>query len=117
MERADFSKPGVVKNMLWHYDNLMRLALRGDGVACDVCLALKTAIHTKGVLTFKQRRYLGWWWQGFDYVEIATMYHKNPVTVKLTTDLAIKNISKKLSEKYSFDPLSVANSEGESFCD
>ena len=77
----------------------MRLALKGDQVAHMICIDIKTAIHTKGVLTFKQKRYLNWWWQGYEYVEIAAMYHKDPSVIQRRVELAISNISKHLTKK------------------
>ncbi len=95
----------MVKKMLWNYDSLMRLALKGDSVARDICISLKCAVHADGVLTFKQRRYLGLWWQGFSYVEIAGMYHIRPQSVFDVVEAAYRNISKKLHSLPDFDPI------------
>lgn len=99
LERADYSRPGVVKGLLFNYDGLMRLALKGDSMAHIVCIDIKRAIHTRGVLTFKQRRYLGLWWKGFSYTDIGAMYHRTPWSVNKCVKLAIKNISKHLCKK------------------
>jgi len=102
LERADFSKPAVVKKMLWNYDSLMKLALKGDSVARDICITLKIAVHTDGVLTFKQRRYLGLWWQGFNTVEIAAMYSVSHVAVVKMIARAIRNISDYLVKEVTY---------------
>ena len=113
LNRVDYNKSGIVKSVLFRYDSLMNMAVSaGDQVAMIVCIEVKQAVHARGVLTFKQRRYLGLWWRGFDYVEIGTMFRKSPVTVKLTVDLACRRISNFLCKKYSFDPLSVAKYRG-----
>lgn len=109
MNRVDYSKPGIIKGCLYRYDNLMKLALNGDQVAQIVCLDIKRAIHTKGVLTFKQRRYLSLWWQGFTTIDIATMYKKKHSTVVLTMQKGIANISSFLHKKSTKTPLSVPN--------
>jgi hypothetical protein len=107
LERADFSKPAVVKKMLWNYDSLMKLALKGDSVARDICITLKIAVHTDGVLTFKQRRYLSLWWQGFSLTEIAAMYHIAPKNVYARICAGLRNISKYLMEGGKNDPCFV----------
>ena len=96
LERADYSKPGIVKGLLFNYDGLMHLARKGDSMAHIVCIDLKRAIHAEKVLTFKQRRYLGLWWQGFSYVDIAAEYHIKPQSVFDVVEAAIKNICKYL---------------------
>ena len=112
MERADYSSPAVVKGLLMNYDGLMKLALKGDCMAATVCVDIKRALHAEGVLTFKQRRYLGLWWQGFNTVEIAAMYHKQPRTIGRTANKGLTNISKKLCKKCPKHPLPNGISEG-----
>lgn len=109
MNRVNYGNPKAVKSVLYYYDDLMVMARKGDQDSIIVCMDIKWAIHTRGVLTFKQRRYLSLWWQGFDYVEIATMYRKNPTVIKRRVDLACRKISDFLCRKGSFDPLSVPN--------
>jgi len=104
MERADYSSPAVVKGLLMNYDGLMELALKGDSMAATVCIDIKRAVHTEGVLTFKQRRYLRLWWEGFNTYEIADMYNKNPWGINVTIHRGLGNISKRLQKKLVFDP-------------
>ena len=104
LNRMDYSRPGVIKNILFNYDTLMVMARRGDQVSAIVCIDVKRAIHTKGVLTFKQRRYLALWWQGHNTIEIATMYHKDPWTISQVINKGFGRISKFLSGKISKTP-------------
>jgi DNA-binding CsgD family transcriptional regulator len=99
LERADYSRPEVVKGLLRNYDGLMRLAIKGDSVALAICIDLRMAIHEAGVLTFKQRRYLSLWWRGFSYTDIAAMHHRSPSVVKRRVDLGVNNIKKHLTRK------------------
>jgi hypothetical protein len=114
LERADYSRPEVVKGLLRNYDGLMRLAIKGDSMAQIVCIDIKRAIHADNVLTFKQRRYLSLWWQGHSYIDIAAMYHLNPSVIKRRVELAVKNISDYLSKKRQKTPveMSIVNGEG-----
>ena len=104
MNRIDYSDPKVIKNVLFNYDELMRLARKGDQVAAIVCVDVKQAVHAEKVLTFKQRRYLGLWWQGFNTIEIAAMYHKDPWTINQVINKGFKRISKYLAIKISKTP-------------
>jgi len=99
---VDYSKAGIVKNALFNYNELMAMARKGDQTAGIICVDIKRAVHADNVLTFKQRRYLSLWWQGFDYVEIATMFRKDPTVVKRRVDLACGRLSKYLCEKRQF---------------
>ena len=74
LNRVDYSRPHVIKNALRSYNELMMLARKGDQVAHIICIDIKTAIHAPGVLSFKQRRYLGLWWQGFPMIDIAARH-------------------------------------------
>ncbi len=112
MNRIDYSNPRIVKNVLRNYDELMRLALKGDAVAMTICVDIKRAVRAKGVLTFKQRRYLALWWQGLTTIEIATNYHKAPRAIGITINRAFGNISSFLSKKYPFYPSKLGISEG-----
>ena len=105
LNRMDYSRPGVIKNILFNYDDLMVMARKGDQVSAIVCIDVKRAIHTRGVLTFKQRRYLSLWWQGFNTIEIATMYHKDPWTINQVINKGFMRISKFLSGKISKTPV------------
>ena len=99
MNRIDYSNPKVIKNVLFNYDELMRLARKGDQVAAIVCVDVKQAVHVEKVLTFKQRRYLGLWWQGFNTIEIAAMYHISHVAVINIINRGFVRISNYLGEK------------------
>lgn len=112
MERADYSSPAVVKGLLMNYDGLMKLALKGDCMAATVCVDIKRAIHTEGVLTFKQRRYLGLWWQGYNLIEIAAMYHVAPKNVHARIEAGLRNICKNLCKVGKKHPLPNGISEG-----
>ncbi len=89
----------MIKNIIRNYDDLMRLALKGDQVAMIICVDVKRAIHTKKVLTFKQRRYLNLWWEGHTTIDIATKYSVKHSTVVLTIAKGMKNISSFLCKK------------------
>ena len=104
LNRINYDNPKVIKNILYHYDDLMLMARKGDQVSAVVCLDVKRAIHTRGVLTFKQRRYLSLWWQGHNTIEIATMYHKDPWTINQVMMKAFKRMSKFLNKKISKTP-------------
>ena len=113
MERADYSSPAVVKGLLMNYDGLMKLALKGDSMAHIVCIDLKRAIHGKGVLTFRQRRYLGLWWQGYNLIEIAAMYHVAPKNVHARIEAGLRNICKNLCRVGKKHPIPLRiNEEG-----
>jgi len=100
MNRVDYSDPSVVKNVMYNFCHLVDLAEKRDEVAMTICADIKRALlRENNVLTFKQRRYLSLWWQGFSFVDIAAMYHKNPVSVKLTVDRAVEKISDFLTGK------------------
>ena len=114
INRVDYSNPKVIKNILFYYDNLMVMAKKGDQVSAIVCIDVKRAIHTRGVLTFKQRRYLSLWWQGFNTIEIATMYHKDSWTINQVINKGFQRISKFLTKRISKTPfeMSIVNGEG-----
>ena len=99
VNRIDYRDPKVIKNVLFNYDELMRLARKGDQVAAIVCVDVKQAVHAEKVLTFKQRRYLGLWWQGFNTIEIAAMYHISHVAVINIINRGFVRISNYLGEK------------------
>ena len=90
------------------------MARKGDQVSAVVCFDVKRAIHTRGVLTFKQRRYLSLWWQGHNTIEIATMYHKDPSSINRVIYTGFIQISKYLTKKIHKTPreMSIVNGEG-----
>jgi hypothetical protein len=113
LNRVDYSRPHVIKNALRSYNELMMLARKGDQVAHIICIDIKTAIHAPGVLSFKQRRYLGLWWQGFNTIEIATMDSVSHVAVIRMIARAMRNISENLTKKVTKHPVeSISNWEG-----
>ncbi len=83
----------------------MRLALKGDQVAAVVCVDLKRAIHIDKVLTFKQRRYLNLWWEGYTTIDIAARYSVSHVTVINTIARSFRGISSYLSKKVTICPM------------
>ena len=99
LNRVSYDNPKVIKNILYHYDDLMVMARKGDQVSAVVCFDVKRAIHTRGVLTFKQRRYLSLWWQGHNTIEIATMYSVSHVGVINMIKRAFVRISEYLCKK------------------
>ena len=99
LNRVDYSRPGLIKNALRSYNELMMLARKGDQVAHIICIDIKTAIHAPGVLSFKQRRYLGLWWQGFPMIDIAARHRVSQQSAQEVVNLAFRNISKFLCEK------------------
>ena len=99
LNRVNYNNPKVIKNILYHYDDLMVMARKGDQVSAVVCFDVKRAIHTRGVLTFKQRRYLSLWWQGHNTIEIATIFSVEKQTVWEVLGTAFRRISKYLNKK------------------
>ena len=113
LQRIDYGRPGAVRGALFNYDELMNLARKGDQVAHTVCVDIKRAIHAEGVLTFRQRRYLALWWQGFNTIEIATMYSVSHVGVIRMISRGIRNISDYLIKKVTiYPPESISNGKG-----
>ena len=95
---ADYSSPGIVKKLLYSMDKLLHEGMwKGDVDAITVYIDLKTAINTKGVLTFKQRRYLLLWIEGYTQEEIGAMYRVARHGISMTVDKGIKNISNYLT--------------------
>jgi hypothetical protein len=110
LNRVDYSRPGVVKNALRNYNELMMLARKGDQVAHIICIDIKQAIHAPGVLSFKQSRYLGLWWQGFSTIDIAARHRVSQQAVHEVTNLGFKNISRFLCKKPVICPVeSISN--------
>ena len=99
LNRINYNNPKVIKNILYHYDDLMVIARKGDSVAGAICFDMRKAMRVRGVLTFKQRRYLSLWWKGYSYTDIATMYRRSPWSVNATVMKAFGNISKYLCKK------------------
>ena len=94
IDTADYSKQGAVKNLLTNMDQLYYSGMwRGDSTALSIYIDLKTAINTKGVLTFKQRRYLLLWIEGYTQEEIGAKYRVARQVIAITVDRAVKNIS------------------------
>ena len=98
IDTADYSKQGAVKNLLTNMDQLHYSGMwRGDSTALSIYIDLKTAINTKGVLTFKQRRYLLLWIEGYTQEEIGAMYRVARHGISMSVDKGIKNISNYLT--------------------
>jgi len=100
INRTNYANPRVIKSVLYKFNQMEKIAENRDSVALAICADIKDALKPRHkVLTFKQRRYISLWWQGFDYVEIAAMYHKDPWTINQVVGNGIKNISKHLCKK------------------
>ena len=93
MRKADYQSVGAIKWLLFNIDDLTRSAENGDGTAASIYVDIKRALSVRGVLTFKQRRYIHLWHEGYSLTEIATKYRLNPSTVQRTINKGIGNIS------------------------
>jgi DNA-binding CsgD family transcriptional regulator len=102
LNRMEYSNPKAVKKLLLNYDGLVRMAEKGDQVALCIVVDLRTAIMEKGMLTKKQRKYLGLWLDGQTQDEIAAICRVARPVVTITVGRAVKNISKFLVGTYTF---------------
>ena len=79
-------------------DNLLSLAERGDAVAHSIYIDLKSTLHARGVLTFKQRKYIRLWMAGYEDQQIAWMHGITRQGVNYVINSGARAISKKLIE-------------------
>ena len=93
---ANYNSPRVVKRLLRRMINLEHRARKGDSVAQAVLIDLQDAIEAERVLTFKQRKYLRLWLDGYRQIDIATMHRVSQQAVSMKIDRAVKNISRHL---------------------
>ena len=92
-------------------------SMKGDGVALAVWVDLSKAIRTRGVLTFKQKKYILLWADGWTQYEIGVKYRRSQKTVSDGIGLGIKNICKYLNKSRYYTPSRRVLSEGGSICD
>ena len=90
---AYYNSPKVVKRLLRRMINLEHRARKGDSVAQSVLIDLQDAIEAERVLTFKQRKYLKLWLEGYRQIEIAAMHRTSQVNISQTISRSAKNIS------------------------
>jgi len=93
LNRTDYSKPRIIKNALRNMTQLERLAEKGDQVAAAILIDLRNAMNRKGVLAFRQKKFLQLWLDGYKQIEIATMYRMEQYKVSRIIDRCAKNIS------------------------
>ena len=93
MLRATYSSPGTVKKLLRSLDELMKQAGKGDQVAHSIYLDLDNALYYEGVLSFKQRKYLKLWLDGYMLIDIAAMHRRDISTISRTINKGVSNIS------------------------
>ena len=98
MLRATYSSPGTVKKLLRSLDELMKQAGKGDQVAHSIYLDLDNALYYEGVLSFKQRKYLKLWLDGYRQIDIAAMHRVSQQAVQGSINSATRNISLFLTE-------------------
>ena len=78
--------------------------MKGDSVAISIWVDLSRAIRTKGVLTFKQKRYLMLWADGWTQYDIAVKYSIAQKNVSARIDAGISNIFKYLTGRVYYTP-------------
>ena len=93
MLRATYSSPGTVKKLLRSLDELIKQAGKGDQVAHSIYLDLDNALYYEGVLSFKQRKYLKLWLDGYRQIDIAAMHRVSQEAVTQTINRGVGNIS------------------------
>lgn len=91
---VDYSKPGVIKNLLVNIDGLIKATVMGDSTSASIYLDIKTALERKDVLTFRQKKFMKLWLDGYSMTEIAAMHHIAPKNVHARINAGIRNISK-----------------------
>ena len=93
MNQARYRTPGGIKKLLRQMNQLEHYARKGDTVAHAILMDLNNAIEGDGVLTFKQRKYLKLWLDGFRQIDIAAMHRRSQNTISMVIDKGAKNIS------------------------
>ena len=83
----------MIKALLRKMVNLEHHAHKGDSVAHSILIDLQSAIIADGVLTFKQRKYLQLWLEGYRQIDIATMHRRSQDTVSRVITKGVENIS------------------------
>ena len=90
---ANYHSPYVVKRLLRKMINLEHYARKGDTVAQSILIDLTDAINDDKVLTFKQRKYLTLWLDGYRQIDIAAMHRRSQDTVSRVINKGVVNIS------------------------
>ena len=90
---ANYHSPHVVKRLLRKMISLEHYARKGDTVAQSILIDLTDAMNNDKVLTFKQRKYLTLWLDGYRQIDIATMHHRSQDTVSRVISKGVINIS------------------------
>jgi len=90
---AEYQYHPTVKRYLRKMPQLRWYAAKGDAVAHSILIDLRHAIHASEVLTFKQRRYIQLWVDGYKVIDIAAKHRVSPATVSQTIKRGSKNIS------------------------
>ena len=93
MLRAKYGSPKSVKNMLRNLDGLMHLARKGDTVAHSIFIDLNNAFYFEGVLTFRQRKFLQLWLEGYRQIDIAANHRISQQAVEKTINRGVRNIT------------------------
>jgi len=78
--------------MLRNLDGLMHLARKGDTVAHSIFIDLNNALYFEGVLTFKQRKFLQLWLEGYRQIDIAADHRLAQYQVSRVINSGIRNI-------------------------
>ena len=113
LNRCDYDNKQIVKWLIRNHWALYQYGTtKGDGVALAVWVDLSKAIRTKGVLTFKQKKYILLWADGWTQYEIGVKYRVSQVAVSLTIKAAVKNICKYLNKYLYYTPSHGILSEG-----
>jgi hypothetical protein len=90
---ANYHSPSVIKRLLRKMISLEHYARKGDTVAQSILIDLTDAIEADQVLTFKQRKYLKLWLDGYRQIDIAAMHRRSQNTVSMVIDKGVSNIS------------------------
>lgn len=78
--------------------------MKGDGVALAVWVDLSKAIRTRGVLAFKQKKYILLWADGWTQYEIGVKYRVSQQSVSKTINGGIRAICKYLNKRLYYTP-------------
>jgi len=93
MNYARYDSPHIVKGLLRRKGSLTHYARKGDSVAHSILIDLDEAMKAEGVLTFKQKKYLKLWLDGYRQIDIAAMHRRSQNTVSEVINKGVKNIS------------------------
>ena len=95
----------MVKNLIRNHWTLYEYGMmKGDSVSISIWIDLSRAIRTNGVLTFKQKRYLILWADGWTLYDIGVEYQRGKDVIKRVIDIGIKNICLYLNKNTTYVP-------------